>query len=124
LILHLAEGASGPVALPSTLRALAWADYLEAHAVRCYGATTTASLGAARRILARIRARDLVEGFTARDVYRPQWSGLTGREAVYAALSLLVAHGYLAEQETPATLAGGRPTVAYLIHPSVRREVA
>jgi hypothetical protein len=57
-------------------------------------------------------------------VYRPAWSELTDRETVQAALSLFVSHGYLAEVEKPATDGGGRPTVAYLIPPSVRREVA
>ncbi len=121
LILHLAEqGASGPVALPATLRALAWAEYLEAHAIRCYGATVAGELSAARRILGRIKDGELADGFKARDIDRARWSGLTDREMVRAALELLVGHGYLAEAELPATAAGGRPTLAYRIHPSLR----
>ncbi len=121
LILHLAEqGASGPVALPATLRALAWAEYLEAHAIRCYGATVAGELSAARRILGRIKDGELADGFKARDMDRARWSGLTDRDTVRAALELLVGHGYLAEAELPATAAGGRPTLAYRIHPSLR----
>lgn len=124
LILHLAEGGNGPVTLQATVRALAWAEYLEAHAFRCYGATVAAQLGAARRILARIKAGKLADGFTAREIDRAGWSELTERDAVRAALRLLVAHGYLAEVELPSTAVGGRPTLAYRIHPSVRHDVA
>jgi len=44
---------------------------------------------------------------------------LTDRDTVRAALGLLVSHGYLAEVEMPATASGGRPTLAYRIHPSI-----
>jgi putative DNA primase/helicase len=124
LILHLAEGDKGPVTLQATMRALAWAEYLEAHAMRCYGATVAAELRAARRIVARIKKGELVDGFKAREIDRAQWSELTDRDTVRAALGLLVAHGYLAEVELPSTAAGGRPTLAYLIHPTLRPEPA
>ena len=120
LISHLADGGAGPVTLQATVRALAWAEYLESHAIRCYGATIAAELTAARRILARIRKGDLSDGFTAREVGRAGWTDLTDRDTVRAALAMLVSHNYLAEVERPATATGGRPTVAYLIHPSLR----
>ena len=124
LILHLAEGDTGPVTLRATLRALAWADYLESHALRCYGATVAGERAAARRILARIHKGELVDGFKAREIDRAGWSDLTDRDTVRAALALLVTHGYLAEVELPSTAAGGRPTLAYRIHPSLRHELA
>jgi putative DNA primase/helicase len=124
LILHLAEGASGPVTLRATLRALAWAEYLESHALRCYGATVAGEIAAARRILARIRKGELLDGFKAREIDRAQWSELTDRDTVRAALGLLVSYGYLREIEVPSTAAGGRPTLAYLTHPSLRDELA
>ena len=120
LILHLADGGHGPVTLQATLRALAWADYLESHAMRCYGATVASEIHAARRILTRIHNGELVDGFKAREVDRAGWSDLTDRDTVRAALALLVSQGYLAEVELPSTAAGGRPTLAYRIHPSPR----
>ena len=120
LILHLAEGDTGPVTLRATLRALAWADYLESHALRCYGATVAGEIHAARRILTRIHNGELADGFKAREIDRAGWSDLTDRDTVRAALALLVTHGYLAEVELPSTAAGGRPTLAYRIHPSLR----
>jgi len=121
LIQHLADDGHGPVTLPATLRALAWADYLESHAFRCYGATVAGERQAARRILARIHKGELVDGFRAREIDRAGWSDLTDRGAVRAALALLVTHGYLAEVELPSTAAGGRPTLAYRIHPASLR---
>jgi putative DNA primase/helicase len=38
LIIHLVDEGGGPVDQKAVLRALMWADYLEAHAVRLYGA--------------------------------------------------------------------------------------
>ena len=124
LIAHLADGGTGRVTLQATLRALAWAEYLEAHAIRCYGATVAGERQAARRILAKIKAGDLADGFKAREIDRANWSDLTDRDVVRAALGLLVAHGYLVEVEQPSTGSGGRPTLAYRIHPSLRHEVA
>jgi putative DNA primase/helicase len=119
LVLHLADGGTGPVGLPATLRALAWAEHLETHARRCYGAVTAVAASAARRILERIRAGDLKEGFRARDVDRAGWSGLTDSEATRAALDQLVDINYLAEAELPAKLTGGRPALVYRINPRV-----
>ncbi len=118
LILHLADDGNGPVSLQATLRALAWAEYLESHALRCYGATVAGEIAAARRILTRIQRGALVDGFKAREIDRAGWSDLTDRETVRAALALLVTHGYLIEVELPSTAAGGRPTLAYRIHPA------
>lgn len=118
LILHLADGGTGPVTLQATLRALAWADYLDSHALRCYGATVAGEIGAARRILARIKRGELLDGFKAREIDRAGWADLTDRDTVRAALALLVAHGYLIEVEISSTTVGGRPTLAYRIHPA------
>lgn len=120
LISHLADGGAGPVTAQAMLRALAWSEYLEAHAIRCYGATVAGELRGARLILARIRSGDLADGFKARDLDRAGWSQLTDRDTVRAALELLVSHGYLAEMERPATATGGRPTLSYRAHPSLR----
>jgi len=40
LILHLAEGGRGPVTEQAVLKALAWAEYLESHALRAYGSVS------------------------------------------------------------------------------------
>ena len=65
---------------------------------------------AARTIIDKARAGALPDPFTARDVYRNQWSGLSDKVAVNDALDMLAAHGWLTE----ATMeTGGRPTAIY-----------
>ena len=114
LINHLADGGVGPVNEAALLRALGLAEYLETHARRAYGAGPEAEIAAAKSILAHIRKGDLSEGFTPRDVYRQQWSGLTDRNHAQAGLNLLCDLDWIAAVETPT---GGRPTTRYAINP-------
>jgi hypothetical protein len=44
----------------------------------------------AKAILFCIRKGDLADPFSARDIYRPQWSNLTDRDQIQAGLNLLV----------------------------------
>jgi hypothetical protein len=64
------------------VRALAFIEYLETHAKRAYGASSEAETAAAKTILSKIRAGELMDSFTARDIYRKQWSNLSDRDAV------------------------------------------
>lgn len=114
LICHLADGGTGPVSLEATLRAIAWAEYLEPHARRAYGSGPAQAVQAARVILKRIRTRALPDTFTARDVYRPQWSGLTDRDTVREALLLLEDHRYVASVRQ---MTGGAPATVYTVNP-------
>ena len=59
LINHLADGGAGPIGEKALLRALAFAEYLETHARRAYGAGAASEAAAAKAILARIRKGDL-----------------------------------------------------------------
>ena len=102
---HLADGGRGPVSERAALRALAIAEYAEAHARRCYGAGAQADAVAAKAILLHIRKGDLKEGFSLRDAMRNDWSNLTNRDLVSAGLNLFV-DLQLAGVEDDAT--GGR----------------
>lgn len=115
LVLHLIDGGIGSVSEAATIRALAWSEYLESHAARAYASVTNSTASAARLILKRIG--ELPEEFTARDVYRNQWSGLADREAVRDALDMLADHGQLLA-EVPDT--GGRPSIVYRLNPRAR----
>ncbi len=121
LIFHLADGGTGPVGEVSTLRALAWFDYLASHARRCYGSSRTTDATAARRILERIARGDLGDGFTGREIKRKEWSGLTDSAAVDRALTLLCDHGFLVERLTDHERGRGRNTVAYRVNPKGAR---
>lgn len=116
LIMHLIDSGTGPVSEAATIRALAWSEYLESHAVRAYSSVTNSTASAARLILKRVA--ELPDPFTARDVYRNQWSGLTDREAVRDALDMLTDYGQLISE---ATETGGRPSVIYRVNPRALR---
>jgi putative DNA primase/helicase len=118
LINHLADGGSGPIRETALMRALAFAEYLEKHARRLYASGTANEAATAKLILARIRKRDLPDGFTARDVQRKGWSGLTDLDALKAGLELLADLDCLA---TETTETGGRRRVSYAINPRVVR---
>lgn len=111
LILHLAEGGTGPVTRTATIRALAWSEYLESHAKRVYGAGTQPAVATAKLIVKKIRQGHLQSPFSSRDVWRPAWSGLSDREQVAEGLRLLVDYGWLQEERDETT--GGRPATFY-----------
>lgn len=111
LILHLADGGLGPVSEKATVRALAWSEYLESHAARAYGSVTGATAQAARLILRRIA--ELPDPFTARDLYRRGWAGLSEREQVADALEMLADHRHVFTGRIEAGGSGGRPTTCY-----------
>lgn len=117
LALHVIDGGMGPVALPSTMRALALAEYFESHAKRLHSSGRRMVVRAARTILEKARAQSLPNPFTARDVYRNQWAGLSDRNAVADALDMLAAHGWLIETELST---GGRPSTIYSLMEGAR----
>ena len=85
-----------------------------------YGASGAAELASARAILARIRNGALCDGFSARDVQRHGWSGLTDCEHVQLGLDLLADLDHLAAQAAAGTDRGGRPKITYAINPRGR----
>lgn len=112
LIMHLLDGGTGPVSRPATLRALAWSEYLESHAIKAYSSVTDGTATSAQVILRKLG--ELPNEFTARDVYRKGWAGLTDRDRVREALELLEDHHHLLSF-TPDT--GGRPSTVYTPNP-------
>ena len=117
LICHLADGGIGPVTNVAMSRALAWSQYLEAHARRMYHAAALPELGAAEALLHRLIRGDLGAEFTARDIQRRGWSRLTDRAVIGNALELLVDHDYLTAHEIGPGDTGGRPSVVFRVNP-------
>ena len=116
LICHLADGGTGPVCLGAVEKAIAWAAYLETHALRCYRAGIQPEVATARSILARIKKGDLkAEGFSSRDVWRPNWSGLTDRHQVNQALDYLLSMDWLLADTIPTP---GRDATVYRLNPN------
>ena len=118
LLLHLvdwADGAAeGAVSLDAARRA-AWCDFLEAHAVKVYSAEGPHA--SAHTLAVRVKAGDVKDGATVRDLYRRGWEGLGTQAAVYAAAEVLAEVGWL-RLETQDT--GGRPSQVLRLHPTLR----
>lgn len=120
LIFHLCDHEDGPVGLAAIERSIRWGDYLESHTRRIYAAAIASDASTAKLILQRIQRGDVQDPFTARDIYHANWSGLSDREAVKAALALLTDYGWIAPMERDPR--PGRPTVRYAIHPAARQK--
>jgi hypothetical protein len=121
LINHLADGGTDSVGVAALRKALAFAAYLESHALRVYGATDMVELAAAEAILKHIKEGDLANRFAAREVHRHGWSNLTERDAVQAGLDLLVDCDYLAPITSQPDSQGGRPKTTFAINPKGMR---
>lgn len=114
LICHVANGGIGPVSLEAAGQAWLWADYLESHARRAYGSLSLDNAEAARAIWRKVVRGDLAPTFTARDIQRKGWSGLTSKDRIASGLATLVEADWLSAS-TPET--GGRPSIIHTVNP-------
>jgi Protein of unknown function (DUF3987) len=117
LINHLVDNGQNEILQQAMRKALAFSKYLETHALRLYGATNETERAAAQAILTKIRAGDLPDCFTAREVQQQDWSGLTDRGQLQAGLNLLVELHYLAASSAATSERGGLPTTTYTVNP-------
>jgi putative DNA primase/helicase len=115
LVIALADGES-TVSHDSLLRALAWSEYLQSHAVRAYGAGTGLDTDGATALLAKIYAGKVADGFKPADVYWKGWANLSTPEAVHAAARMLCDLGHMRLVEVKPSGAG-RPSTSYTINP-------
>jgi putative DNA primase/helicase len=121
LLIHLAEVASlhvnaGPVSDAATERAVWWASFLESHARRVYGLSIQRENDAVVLLGARIQRGDVPAPFTSRDVYRRGWSGLSDREDVEKALSMLEDAGWVRARRVET---GGKAKTVYDLNPRI-----
>jgi hypothetical protein len=97
-------------------------QYLESHARRIYQhlGQDSARHGA-RRIAQWIASAPALDQFSARDVRRRQWSGLTDQDTVNHALDHLenVVGWIRCEEDLPGPK-GGRPATRYVVNPKIR----
>lgn len=121
LLCHLANNAFGPVSLEAVGQAIAWAVYLETHAARAYASISLDNAEAARAIWRRVRNGDLSQPFTARDIQRKGWSGLSDKERLAAGLAALCDADWLRAVDAEASERGGRPSTLYHVNPKALR---
>jgi hypothetical protein len=117
LLIHVADAGKNPIGVEALEQACAWGDYLESHARRVYSHGVAPDDMAARELAVRIHTGDIQSGFTARDVYRWHWAGLSTREETEKAIAVLIDLNWLHEVVEPT---GGRPSAKYMVHPRVR----
>jgi hypothetical protein len=113
------DGFVGPISKRCVQRAIAWAEYLEAHARRIYVSAISPDVDAARALSKRLMSGDLGDRFAMRDVYRHGWTGLSGVEDTTAAVRVLIDYGWLREEHNERT--GGRPGTLYTVNPLLRK---
>ncbi len=124
LIFHLVSVVDGcepvgPVSENAAKMAVAWCSYLESHAARIYGGTTSPGMESAKEIIKHIRRGDIKDGDTVRSIYRGrEWSKLTGPEEVKAGLSVLEDYDWLTVEKVTNSK-GGRPSEAVKLNPKV-----
>jgi hypothetical protein len=119
-ICHIASGMSGPVGLRAMEQAIEWTSYLEKHAQRAWGSLSLDRNDAARAILQKVVSGRLPDGFTEKDVYKNEWSGLGKGPRLTEALKALCDYDWL-YSETLAT--GGRSKTIYHVNPKARTNV-
>lgn len=106
------------------LRALAWADYLRAHAERLYAAAVVPETSGAQTLLAKLKGGKLTDAkgnvllqFTPRLVAVKHWAGLGTPDAVRKAADLLADYGWLVKDVV--SLPGRRDSESYVLHPQL-----
>lgn len=95
------------VGIDAINRALAWATYLRSHAQRLYHHGSDAAMVAAKLILS--KKKNLIDGFSVRDLQRKCWSGLDA-EVIAPAIETLIDYGHLYETEVATN---GRSFIKY-----------
>ncbi len=114
LLIHLADGGSGPIPAEPLSKAIRWGEVLESHARRIYGLAVRPDISAAHALAKKIADGSLADNFTLRDVYRPCWAGLANKEEAQIGVDLLIELNWLRAEQLPTV---GRPTITYLINP-------
>ena len=117
VINEVEQGHCQSVTGQSALKASAWCQYLESHAMRIYAGAIDPAAQGAELILGR---RDkLSDGFTQRNVQRKGWAGLSEVDHVKSALNELIECGYLREVQSDKSTTGGRPSWTYFWSPLI-----
>lgn len=118
LLIHLADDGVEEIPVAALDRAIRWGHFLESHANRLYASAVHSDITSGRCLAKKILDGSLADRFTVKDVYRPNWSGLSSSEEAQAAIELLVDLDWLEVEEirTP-----GRPRIEHRINPRVRQ---
>jgi len=113
-LIHLSSGGVNPVQLPALTLAMAWGQFLEAHARYLFSSVRDSDSKAARVLAEHITAEKLGQTFKRRDLQLKTWAGLDSPKTIDGALSrLMEAHWIRLTADTKA----------YEVHPRVLKGV-
>lgn len=87
MLIHLLDGGSGPITLVATEKAAMWRVYLYKHAKRIYGSGQVGTMQLASTLGEKLKASVIKDPFTAQEILRRGWSGLTDKNLVEDALA-------------------------------------
>jgi len=121
LLVHLIDGVdggtTGPVSRAAAARAIAWCAYLQGHARRLYASVTDMARVAAALLAAKLTHGRLPSPFTAREVYRNEWTGLTETRVVQGALKCLAESRVASAEAVRGPPTAERPSVRFHTNP-------
>ena len=89
-LIHLSSGGVNPVQLPALTLAMAWGQFLEAHARYLFSSVRDSDSKAARVLAEHITAEKLGQTFKRRDLQLKTWAGLDSPKTIDGALSRLM----------------------------------
>jgi hypothetical protein len=104
--------------------AVDWCDFLEAHARKIYALIDDGKTASVAALDKAIREGRLNDGFTVRDVYRPQWAGLQSVNLAEHACEMLCTLRRLRKAAVKPSQQGGASTVRFFINPQLFGENA
>jgi len=116
LACELCNQRDGAIGSESLVKAIRWAEYLEAHAKRIYSSVANSDVVAAHALTKKL-PKLAKEPFTTRHIYRKGWTDLIDPLDVQRAVELLLDHGWLYTEEREIKV--GRPTTVYWVNPAV-----
>lgn len=123
LIFHLVSVADGieqpgPVSQQAARMAAAWCAYLESHAARIYGGTSTPGMESAREIIKHIRRGKIRDGMTIREIWKQNWSKISTPEEAKNGLAVLEEYEWVIVEKV-INARGGRPSEVVKLNPNI-----
>lgn len=118
LIFHLVEGGRAPVSLQAAALAANWCDFLEQHARKVYAEELGTDMEGAHALAVKIKEGTVRDGWTIRDIYRQEWSGLATAQDTWSAVKQLAALNWLTVAEIGEI---GRKQQVVYINPRVQQ---
>jgi len=117
LVLHVADGRTGPIGAWAAGLAAAWVKLLECHARRIYHTASNRRVQSATSLANKIKSGRLASGFTRTDVMLKDWSGLRTADEVGSAIAFLMDMNWIRMVEDKTTR--GRPAQRHYINPNL-----